>query len=425
MHNIKDIVADIEGFKENLKKRGFDLSIVDECIGLNEKRKEATTKSETTQSEIKKISKEVGMKKRNGENADDLMAQVAELKKSIESTKAELEKVQEDLNYKLSTIPNLIAEDVPVGEDENDNVEVNKWGEPKKFSFEPKDHVDLGEKLQWLDFERAAKLTGARFVIQSGPLARLERAVSNFMIDHHLDKGYTEVVPPFIVNKDSLYGTGQLPKFSEDLFKLEGFDWYLIPTSEVPLTNIRAQEIFDQAELPMKFCGYTPCFRSEAGSHGRDTRGMIRMHQFQKVEMVNIVHPDESEKALEDMKRNAEEILEKLELPYRTVKLCTGDIGFGSRKTYDLEVWVPSQNTYREISSCSNCWDFQAQRASIRFKKQGEKPQFAHTLNGSGLAVGRTIVAILENYQNEDGSITVPKALVPYMGGLETITAKK
>jgi seryl-tRNA synthetase len=268
MHNIKDIVADIEGFKENLKKRGFDLSIVDECIGLNEKRKEATTKSETTQSEIKKISKEVGMKKRNGENADDLMAQVAELKKSIESTKAELEKVQEDLNYKLSTIPNLIAEDVPVGEDENDNVEVNKWGEPKKFSFEPKDHVDLGEKLQWLDFERAAKLTGARFVIQSGPLARLERAVSNFMIDHHLDKGYTEVVPPFIVNKDSLYGTGQLPKFSEDLFKLEGFDWYLIPTSEVPLTNIRAQEIFDQAELPMKFCGYTPCFRSEAGSHG-------------------------------------------------------------------------------------------------------------------------------------------------------------
>jgi seryl-tRNA synthetase len=422
MHNIKEITTNLDSFKDNLKKRGFDLSIVDQCVSLNEDRKKLTTEVETTQAEIKKISKEVGLKKRNGENADELMAKVADLKKSIEEANNKLAVVQESLTYELATIPNLLDESVPVGSDESDNKEVHKWGEPKSFPFKPKDHVDIVEGLGLGDFERAAKITGARFVALKGGLARLERALANFMLDHHLENNYTEVVPPFIVNKESMYGTGQLPKFAEDSFKLEGFDWYLIPTSEVPLTNLVSKEMLSPDDLPIKYCAYTPCFRSEAGSHGRDTRGMIRMHQFQKVEMVNIVHPDESMQALEDMRRSAEQILEKLGLAYRTVLLCSGDIGFGARKTYDLEVWIPTQETYREISSCSNCWDFQAQRASIRFKKQGDKPQFAHTLNGSGLAVGRTMVAIIENYQNEDGTIEVPEVLRPYMGGIDKIS---
>ena len=424
MHDIKLIEKDVEAFKANLDKRKFDTSIVDETLNLNKKRKELTTNVETTQAKIKQLSKEVGMKKKNGEDASDIMSEVAKLKKSMEDDNLALAQTKSSLEYKLSTIPNLLAQDTPIGSDENDNVEVNRWGEPKEFTFKVKDHADLGEDLKMLDFETGAKLTGARFVVYKDKLARLERALANFMIDFHLDNGYEEIIPPFIVNADSLHGTGQLPKFSEDLFKLEGKDWYLIPTSEVPVTNLLRGEIVTESELPLSYVSYTPCFRSEAGSHGRDTRGLIRMHQFNKVEMVNITRPEESDATLSKMVKSAESILEKLGLPYRTVRLCSGDIGFGSFKTFDLEVWIPSQNTYREISSCSDCFDFQGRRASIRFKKEGEKPQFAHTLNGSGLAVGRTLVAVLENYQNEDGSITIPEVLRPYMGGIEKISAK-
>lgn len=421
MHDIKLIEAQTDYVKENLTKRGFDTSILDTVISLNKKRKELTTHVEKTQAEVKKISKEVGMKKKVGENADDLMKQVHELKASVETANNDLDETKKSLDYELSTIPNLIEDDSPIGKDDTDNIEVKKWGEPTSFGFKVKDHVALGEDLKMLDFEAAAKLTGARFVVYKSQLAKLERALANFMLDHQAERGYEEIIPPFIVHERSLHGTGQLPKFKEDLFKIEGEDWYLIPTSEVPLTNLKREEVFSESELPLKYTGLTPCFRSEAGSHGKDTRGLIRMHQFNKVEMVNIVHPDKSDEALSDMVRSAEEILEKLKLPYRTVRLCTGDIGFGAKKTFDLEVWVPSQETYREISSCSNCGDFQARRAGIRFKKEGDKPQYAHTLNGSGLAVGRCFVAVLENYQNEDGSIAVPEVLWPYMQGLKQI----
>lgn len=424
MLDLKFLVENLDQVKANLSQRGFDVSELDAIVELNSIRKELTGKVENTQAEIKKISKEVGLKKRNGENADDLMEKVHALKSSTEADNSKLENAKEQLDKKMGEIPNLLAEDTPVGSDDNDNVEVNKWGTPAEFGFEPKEHADLGEALGMLDFETAAKLTGSRFVVYKNQLARLERAVANYMLDFHLDRGYEEIIPPFIVNDQALYGTGNLPKFSEDLFKIEGRPWYLIPTAEVPVTNLKAGEIFDPSEFPFKYVAYTPCFRSEAGSYGKDTRGLIRMHQFNKVEMVNIVHPEESEQTLKEMVRSAETILENLGLPYRTVRLCTGDVGFGSKKTFDLEVWVPSQKKYREISSCSNCGDFQARRANIRFKKQGEKPQFAHTLNGSGLAVGRTVVAIMENYQKEDGSIEIPKALRPYMGGLEVIKAK-
>lgn len=424
MHDMKMIESDFGKFEKNLGLRNFDTSTLEIILELNKKRKSLISTVEQNQAEIKNISKEVGIKKRTGENTDELTCKVHELKSSSADNEKELEKVKMELDYELSTIPNLLEEDTPIGKAEENNVEVRKWGKPKEFSFNLKDHVDLGESLGMLDFEAAAKITGARFVVYKGQVARLERALSNFMLDHQLERGYEEIIPPLMVHERSLFGTGQLPKFKEDLFKVEGTDWYLIPTSEVPLTNLKRDEIFDESLLPIKYTGLTPCFRSEAGSHGRDTRGLIRMHQFNKVEMVNIVHPENSNQALEEMRRSAEEILEKLNLPYRTVRLCTGDIGFSSRKTYDLEVWVPSQEKYREISSCSNCGDFQARRANIRFKKQGEKPQFAHTLNGSGLAVGRCLVAILENYQNEDGSITIPAALHPYMGGITKISHK-
>ncbi|MBG59643.1 MAG: serine--tRNA ligase [Peredibacter sp.] len=424
MLDIKFIESNLNTVKENLAKRNFDIEEIDKIVLLNTSRKELTTQVENTQAQIKSLSKEIGMKKKSGENADNLMSEVQTLKASIEAQNVKLEQVKEDLQQKLASVPNLLEEDTPVGSDENDNVEVNKWGDPKNFNFEPKDHADLGENLGMLDFETAAKLTGSRFVVYKGQLARLERAIANYMLDFHLDNGYEEIIPPLIVNDQTLYGTGQLPKFGEDLFKIDGRPWYLIPTAEVPVTNLKAGEIFDPSEFPMRYVAYTPCFRSEAGSYGRDTRGLIRMHQFNKVEMVNIMHPEESEKALTDMVRSAEQILENLKLPYRTVRLCSGDIGFGARKTFDLEVWVPSQKKYREISSCSNCGDFQARRANIRFKKQGEKPSFAHTLNGSGLAVGRTLVAILENYQQEDGTIEVPEVLRPYMGGVEVIAPK-
>jgi seryl-tRNA synthetase len=425
MHDIKFIETNKEYVLKNLAMRNFDSSAIDAVIEINSKRKSLISKVESTQSQIKTLSKEVGMKKRNGDDATAEMSKVHELKASIEEDDKELNKIKVDLEYGLATIPNFLEDDCPIGKDESENVELKKWGTPRAFDFKVQDHVNLGESLKMLDFDAAAKMTGARFVVYKNNLARLERALANFMLDHQMDKGYEEIIPPLLVHERSLYGTGQLPKFKEDLFKIEGQDWYLIPTSEVPLTNIKREEIMDASELPQKYAGLTPCFRSEAGSHGRDTRGLIRMHQFNKVEMVNLVHPDESNKTLDEMVKSAEEVLEKLNLPYRTVRLCTGDIGFGARKTFDIEVWVPSQETYREISSCSNCGDFQARRASIRFKKEGEKPQFVHTLNGSGLAVGRCFVAVLENYQNEDGSITVPEALRPYMGNIELIEAKK
>lgn len=428
MHDIKNIEKDVAGYKKNFEMRNFDVSLIDKVVELNTKRKEVTTQVETAQSEVKSKSKEIGMMMKNGDKdgADAIKEQVQKLKSSMEELNQQLPEIKNQLEDILATLPNLLDADTPIGNDDADNVEVKKWGTPKSFDFEVKDHVDLGESLGMLDFEKAAELTGARFCVYKGQLARLERALANFMLDFHLDNGYEEIIPPFIVNDETLYGTGQLPKFEEDLFKLrmEGKNWYLIPTSEVPVTNLKKNEIFDPAEFPLKYTAFTPCFRSEAGSHGKDTRGLIRMHQFNKVEMVNIVHPEKSDETLSEMVKSAETILEKLGLPYRTVRLCSGDVGFGARKTFDLEVWVPSQNTYREISSCSNCGDFQARRASIRFKKQGEKPQFAHTLNGSGLAVGRTVVAILENYQNQDGTVTVPEALRPYMGGLTTISVK-
>jgi seryl-tRNA synthetase len=310
---------------------------------------------------------------------------------------------------------------VPVGSDENSNQEMKKWGTIKNFDFTPIDHATLGEKLGLLDFETATKITGARFTVYKGQLARLERALISFMIDRHTDNGYMEILPPFIVHERSLYGTGNLPKFKEDLFKLEGFDWYLIPTAEVPVTNLKREQIFEMSEFPLRYVAYTPCFRSEAGSAGRDTRGLIRQHQFNKVELVNIVAADKSKEAHEEMINRACSILEELELPYRAMVLCSGDMGFGSSRTIDLEVWLPSQNKYREISSISNCWDFQSRRAQIRYRNAEGKPEFAHTLNGSGLAVGRTLVAIMENYQNKDGTITIPKALRPYMKNQELI----
>jgi seryl-tRNA synthetase len=425
MHDIKFIESNKEYVLKNLAMRNFDSAPIELAIEQNSKRKSLISKVELAQSQIKSLSKEVGMKKRNGEDATIEMNKVHELKASTEEDDKELTKIKIALEYSLATIPNFLEDDCPIGKDESENVELRKWGTPRVFDFKVRDHVDLGESLKMLDFDAAAKMTGARFVVYKNNLARLERALANFMLDHQMDKGYEEIIPPLLVHERALYGTGQLPKFKEDLFKIEGQDWYLIPTSEVPLTNLKREEIMNSSELPQKYAGLTPCFRSEAGSHGRDTRGLIRMHQFNKVEMVNLVHPDESNKTLDEMVESAEQVLEKLNLPYRTVRLCTGDIGFGARKTFDIEVWVPSQETYREISSCSNCGDFQARRASIRFKNEGEKPQFVHTLNGSGLAVGRCFVAVLENYQNEDGSITIPDALRPYMGNIEKIEAKK
>lgn len=423
MHDIKYFTENVEKVKANLGARNFDISLIDQVLELNQKRKHLTTQVETKRAETKKISQEVGEIKKKGGDASALMKSVAEIKSHIEASEKELEEINSKQVDLLSVIPNLIQDEVPRGKDENDNKELKSWGTPRKFDFTPIDHATLGEKLGMLDFETATKITGARFTIYKKQIARLERALINFMIDRHLNHGYEEIIPPFIVNKNSLYGTGNLPKFKEDLFKLEGFDWYLIPTAEVPVTNLKREQIFEVKEFPLKYVAYTPCFRSEAGSYGKDTRGLIRQHQFNKVELVNIVAPDKSKEAHEEMINRACSILEELELPYRAMLLCSGDMGFGSSRTIDLEVWVPSQNKYREISSLSNCWDFQARRAQIRFRNSEGKVEFAHTLNGSGLAVGRTVVAIMENYQNADGSITIPKVLIPYMGGATVIKA--
>ena len=408
--------TELDTVAEKLAKRGYEL---DKAFWqqVEEQRKSIQVKTEELQAKKNAGAKQIGLMKRNGENTDALMAEMATISSEMKQAEDALKALQEKIQAAALTIPNLPDDSVPAGKDENDNVEMRRWGEPRQFDFEVKDHSDLGENLGLLDFEMAAKLTGSRFSVLKGQLAKLNRALIAFMLTTHTEKyGYTEMYVPYMVNADSLLGTGQLPKFEEDLFKLRGEkEYYLIPTSEVPLTNSVRDKILDPEALPIKVTAHTPCFRSEAGSAGRDTRGLIRQHQFEKVEMVQIVHPETSMQALEDMTGQAEYILQQLGLPYRVIVLCGGDMGFSAVKTYDIEVWLPSQTTYREISSCSNCGDFQARRMQARFK-DGKKTELVHTLNGSGLAVGRTLLAIMENYQNADGTITVPEVLRPYMG---------
>ncbi len=410
---------------DRLASRGFSLDVA-RIEALEERRKSVQTRTEQLQAERNARSKSIGQAKAKGEDIAPLMADVERMANELAAGKVELEGIREELDAILLTIPNLPDASVPVGADEDDNVEVRRWGTPRSFDFAIQDHVALGERNGYLDFETAAKLSGARFALLRGPIARLHRALAQFMINlHTAEHGYEEAYTPYLVQAPALQGTGQLPKFEEDLFKIsrEGeADFYLNPTAEVSLTNIVAGEIVDAKQLPIKFVAHTPCFRSEAGASGRDTRGMIRQHQFDKVEMVQIVHPAPSYEALEGMTANAERVLQLLELPYRKLALCTGDMGFSAVKTYDLEVWVPSQDKYREISSCSNCGDFQARRMQARWRNpETGKPELVHTLNGSGLAVGRTLVAVLENYQQAAGSIRVPDVLKPYLGGVEVI----
>lgn len=420
MLDIKEIRRDPERVAKVVGRRGKEIDMKP-FLEADEKRREIIGKIEALQSQRNAKSKEVGMLKRNGENADALMAEVGAINEEIKTLEASKEGVDEIVNTFVASLPNMPDDSLPDG-GEDDYVVQRTWGEPRQFDFEAKAHWDIGENLGILDFERAAKVTGSRFVFYKGLAARLERALVSFMIDMHTDnQGYTELIPPYMTNSTSDFGTGQLPKFAEDMFHLEGTDYYLIPTAEVPVTNYHRDEILTAKDLPVKYCAFSPCFRSEAGSAGRDTRGIIRQHQFHKVEMVKLAHPDHSWEELESLTHDAEEILQALELPYRVITLAAGDIGFSSAKTYDLEVWLPSYNSYREISSCSNFVDFQARRANLRFRDTDGKVRFVHTLNGSGLAVGRTLAAILENYQNEDGSVTIPKALVPYMHGYTEI----
>lgn len=410
---------------KKLATRGFTLD-VKRIAALEEQRKRVQVITEQLQAERNAHAKTIGQAKQKGEDIAPLLAEVAQLGNDLETNKKELENIQAELDAILLSIPNLPDDTVPIGRDEEDNVEVRRWGNPRQFDFAIKDHVDLGAKHGWLDFETAAKLSGARFAVLRGPIARLHRALAQFMINLHTEvHGYEEAYTPYLVQAATLQGTGQLPKFEEDLFKLPRVneaDLYLIPTAEVTLTNLVAGQILEAKQLPLKFVAHSPCFRSEAGASGKDTRGMIRQHQFDKVEMVRIVEPSTSMQALEELTVNAEKVLQLLELPYRVITLCTGDMGFGAVKTYDIEVWIPSQNKYREISSCSNCGDFQARRMLARYRNPiTNKAELVHTLNGSGLAVGRTLVAVLENYQQADGTITIPEILKPYMGGLEYI----
>ncbi|KJK23783.1 seryl-tRNA synthetase [Burkholderiaceae bacterium 16] len=427
MLDIQLFRKDIDAVAQRLATRGFQLDVA-AFQALEAERKQLQTQTEELQARRNSLSKQIGMLKGKGEDASAVMAEVGGIGDTLKASAARLEEIQAQLSEILEAIPNLPHESVPVGRDETQNVEVRRVGTPRSFDFEVRDHVDVGERLG-LDFDTAAKVTGSRFSMLRGGVARMHRALVQLMLDTHtLEHGYTEMYVPYIVNAASMRGTGQLPKFEEDLFKvprkvgseegerLENF--YLIPTAEVPLTNIVRDAIVAGDKLPLRFVAHTPCFRSEAGSYGRDTRGMIRQHQFDKVELVQVVQPEHSFDALEQLTGHAEAILKKLDLPFRTVALCTGDMGFGSTKTYDLEVWIPAQGTYREISSCSNMGDFQARRMQARFRAGQGKPELLHTLNGSGLAVGRTLVAILENYQNADGSVTVPAALQPYLGGL-------
>jgi len=423
MFDIKWIRENPEKFDEGLKKRNLP-SRSAELIAMDEVRRTAQTRAQQIQTERNAISKKIGIAKSKGEDTSEIIEKVSESKKEQAEAEAEQAQSAADLDVVLSAIPNTPFHDVPVGNDEADNIEVRTWGNVPTFAFDPKEHFDLGEILGMMDFETAAKISGARFVILTGALARLERALGNFMLNLQAEEhGYTEVNPPALVNDATMYGTGQLPKFGDDLFKTTDGYW-MIPTAEVPLTNIVAGEILDADNLPYRYTAMTWCFRSEAGSAGRDTRGMIRQHQFSKVEMVSVTKAEDSTAELERMTECAEEILKRLELPFRTVVLATGDMGFGARKTFDIEVWLPGQNAYREISSCSNCGDFQARRMKARYREKGEKEiKFVHTLNGSGLAIGRTLIAVLENYQQEDGSINIPLALRPYMGEIDVIKA--
>lgn len=423
MFDIKLVRENPDAVRSALEKRGAKVDL-EPVLATDAQRRKVLYEMEQLRAEQNRTSSEIAKKKRAGEDAADMMAAMKDVSERIKGLEEEVRQVDEQLKDLMLVIPNVPDESLPVGLDSSANRLERQWGEPPRFDFAPKDHVEIGEALGILDFERAAKIAGARFCVSRGPGAHLERALINFMLDLHTrEHGYTEILPPFMTNSDSMRGTGQLPKFAADLFKLENTDFWLAPTAEVPVTNIHRDEILEDVKLPIYYCAYTPCFRSEAGSYGKDTRGMIRQHQFNKVEMVKFVRPETSWDELEKLTHNAERILQVLGLAYQVVTLSTGDLGFSSAKTYDLEVWLPGQNAYREISSCSNFTDFQARRANIRFKR-GKKPEFVHTLNGSGLAVGRTAVAILENYQQADGSVVIPEALRPYMGGLERIEAK-
>lgn len=426
MLDLNYVRENLDEVKKALANRNFDRGVLDKFSDLDAERRRIISEADAVNQQRNAASKEIGDLIKNGkkDEADVKKAEVLGLKDQQTELERRRDEAEAEMRELLSGLPNIPASDVPVGVDETANVEVRKWGEPREFEFTPKDHVDLGEALGILDLERATKIAGSRFAILNGAGARLERALVNFMLDVQTrEHGYTETLPPFMVNREALFGTNQLPKFEEDLFHIKddrGFA--LIPTAEVPVTNYHAGEILDAADLPKYYTAYTPCFRSEAGSYGKDTRGLIRQHQFEKVELVKITLPEESENEHERLTADAERILQLLGLPYRTVVLSTGDMGFGAKKTYDIEVWIPSQNTYREISSCSNCGDFQARRMNLRFRRAGgAKPEFAHTLNGSGLAVGRTWIAILENYQQEDGSIVIPEILQQYMGGITEI----
>ena len=422
--------SDLQEAKERLATRNFVLD-TEKLTDLEAKRKDLMVRTQDLQSKRNSLSKSIGQAVREGKDVSAIKAEVTEIGATLDVVKKEQDAVLAEIEKIAYTIPNLPDQSVPIGKDDSENVEVRRWGSPRQFDFEIKDHVALGEGLGQLDFKNAAKISSARFALMKGPICALHRALVHLMLDLHQKQGYTEVYVPYLVNLDSLYGTGQMPKFGEDLFhtslngNADGDDvnrhFCLIPTAEVPLTNMVRNEIVDEAQLPIKVTAHTPCFRSEAGSAGRDTRGLIRMHQFDKVEMVRIEKPEDSWKALEELTADAESVLQALELPYRVVALSTGDMGFSAAKTYDLEVWIPAQNTYREISSCSNCTDFQARRMQARVRRKDGKIELLHTLNGSGLAVGRTLVAVMENYQNADGSITVPSVLRPYLNGLEVI----
>ena len=418
MLDIKRIRENLEDIKKAMNRRGEKEFNLDEVVELDDKRKELLKEVEVLKNKMNIESKKIPQLIKEGKDITEDKANLKKLSDEIKSLDEKIKIVNDELEYKLLRIPNVPNKEVPQGETDEDNVEVRTWGEPTKFNFNPKAHWDLGTDLGILDFETAAKITGSRFTLYKGLGARLERALINFFLDTNIgEQGYTEVIPPFMANKNSFLGTGQLPKFAEDMFKIEGLDYYLIPTSEVPLTNIHANQILSFDELPKNYTAYTPCFRSEAGSAGRDTRGLVRQHQFNKVEMVKIVAPEESYNELEKLTHNAEYLLQLLKIPYRVVKICTGDLGFTAAFKYDVEVWMPSYNRYVEISSCSNCEDFQARRAGIRFKRDKDsKTEYAHTLNGSGLAIGRSFAAILENYQQEDGSVIIPEVLRPYMG---------
>lgn len=422
MLDAKLIRANPQLVEEALSKRGLN-NVLDKFLQLDEKRRGILTEVEELKNFRNTSSQEVARMKKAGQDPVQLMEKVREVGQKIKDLDEELKNVESDIDAILLTLPNLPHESVPVGADEKSNVEIRRWGEPRQFDFEPLAHWDIGTNLDILDFERAAKLSGARFTVYKSLGARLERAIINFYLDVHTSEhGYKEVLPPFMVTDDCMIGTGQLPKFAEDMFKVEGKDMYLIPTAEVPLTNLHREEILDSSDLPMYLTAYTPCFRAEAGSHGRDTRGVIRQHQFNKVELVKITEPEKSYEELEKLTLDAEKVLQMLGLPYRVVLLSSGDMGFSAAKTYDIEVWMPSYNEYKEISSCSNCEDFQARRANIRYRpSKKDKPRYVHTLNGSGVAVGRTLAAILENYQQEDGSVIIPEVLRPYMGGKEVI----